>query len=536
MRSKAALVSLSLVVVACGSTQQGSAPDAATSDSPDAAAPADAPDPVALTEVALPQAVDGAMWANRVVYAELPLRIEVTGDAATVTVTVDDTAPVSAVDEDGDRTWTANLQITSLADGFHSLAATATGYEGETVSAAASLGIGTTGVQLTSFGDHGGAATPRIHWHDGHVWLTWCDRREGNRKAWLQRIDGGGRLQGHPVLLVDSEAETLYARTAFGESSIGILYQEPGGPYETYFTVVDFAGHERLAPIALDPMDWYGSFGGGVSFDGDAFVAAWRVNNGSGKSEVRWLRVVESGLEVTGPKAVAASGDDDPIGGFEPISFITVDAIGNRSMIGFVRKRYDSALEMSIPKSQVVLVDKTGTVLSADYAGIEADWTFHHECRVFAVGDRFLPIWSAQDLTSSEQNIPTSFYATQADETGALDPDRGKGETVVAAPDHRVEMSFVEHPDEFGVLAWLDERSYAADISSGRIELYVAPVDEELQAETEVVFPHARFIEGTAQLGQVAAGSNTLLIWLDERHGNGITDPKPEVWFETAWF
>jgi len=535
MRSHVVFVPLALLAAACGSPNEGALPDAAPG-APDAAPSFDAPDPLPLTGVSLPQAVDGAMWANRVVYGEIELRIAVTGDAAAVSVTIDDAAPIAAADDDGDRTWIAVLPITSLADGFHSIAATASGHAGESASATAELGIGTTGVQLTSFGTDGGAGTPRIHWHEGEVWLTWCDRREGNRKAWLQRIDGGGRFQGHPVLLVDSEAETLYARTAFGESSIGVLYQEPGGPYETYFTVVDFDGNQLLDPIALDPEGWYGSFGGDISFDGTAFVAAWRVNNGGGKSEVRWLRVAESGLQVTGPAAVAASGGDDPIGGFEPISFISVAAIGDRSMVGFVRKRYDSVLEMSIPKSQVVLVDDGGNVLSSDYAGVETDWTFHHECRVFAADGRFLPLWSADDLTSSEQTIPTDFFATYADPTGALDPDRGEGELVLTAADHRVEMSFVEHPDYFGVLAWLDERSYAASLTTGRIELYAAPIDDDLHAGTTVVFPHARFIEGTAQLNQVTAGSNTLMVWIDERHGNGITDPKPEVWFETAWF
>jgi len=246
--------------------------------------------------------------------------------------------------------------------------------------------------------------------------------------------------------------------------------------------------------------------------------------------------VVESGLAVTGPAVVAASGADDPIGGFQPHSFISVEAIDGKSMVGFVRDRYDDVLELSIPKSQVVLVDIDGTVLSTDYSGLETDWTFHHECRVFEANDRFLPVWSAQDLTSSEQNIPTDFFATHADDAGALDPARGKGAVVLTAADHRVEMSFAEHSESFGVLAWLDERSYADSITSGRIELYAATVGDELEASDEVVFSHARFIEGTAQLNLVTAGSNALLLWIDERHGGGITDSKPEMWFETAWF
>ena len=32
------------------------------------------------------------------------------------------------------------------------------------------------------------------------------------------------------------------------------------------------------------------------------------------------------------------------------------------------------------------------------------------------------------------------------------------------------------------------------------------------------------------------AGTNVLLVWIDERHGLGIADPKPEMYFETAWY
>jgi hypothetical protein len=27
-----------------------------------------------------------------------------------------------------------------------------------------------------------------------------------------------------------------------------------------------------------------------------------------------------------------------------------------------------------------------------------------------------------------------------------------------------------------------------------------------------------------------------VLLWVDERHGMGIMDPKPEMWMETAWY
>jgi hypothetical protein len=74
------------------------------------------------------------------------------------------------------------------------------------------------------------------------------------------------------------------------------------------------------------------------------------------------------------------------------------------------------------------------------------------------------------------------------------------------------------------------------DPNNGRIQLYVAPVAADLSTGTPVVFPHARFVVGTSDLTLTTQGSNVLLVWVDERHGNGIADPKPELYFETAWF
>jgi len=49
------------------------------------------------------------------------------------------------------------------------------------------------------------------------------------------------------------------------------------------------------------------------------------------------------------------------------------------------------------------------------------------------------------------------------------------------------------------------------------------------------VFGHAVFIEGTSQLNGAPLGSNVLMTWVDERHGNGLFDPKPEMVLDTAW-
>jgi hypothetical protein len=42
-------------------------------------------------------------------------------------------------------------------------------------------------------------------------------------------------------------------------------------------------------------------------------------------------------------------------------------------------------------------------------------------------------------------------------------------------------------------------------------------------------------VAGTTMLWAAPAGTNALLTWVDERHGGGVLDPRPEVYFETAW-
>ena len=61
------------------------------------------------------------------------------------------------------------------------------------------------------------------------------------------------------------------------------------------------------------------------------------------------------------------------------------------------------------------------------------------------------------------------------------------------------------------------------------IELYVAPLADDLSSGTPTVFGHARFIAGTSGLNAAPAGTNTTLTWIDERNGQGILDPKADL-------
>jgi hypothetical protein len=476
------------------------------------------------------------MWANPEVYSEIPLHVAVEGTADSVTAQVDDEAPVDA-SYTGSGDWVADVPIAGLADGIHDLEVTVLGPGADPIGISAELGTGTEGVQLTDFEVVGMAGVVRLHRVGREAWLTWTDRSEGDAEAWLRKMDGAGRWTTEKVALVGAPEETLYARTAVGASSIGVLYQAHGSPYANHFKAVDFDGAELMEAVDLDPSGWNGSFGGDVAFDGDGYVLAWRLNDGTGGGQVRWMRVEESTWETTGPVLVAETGPGDStdiVGGFEPFSFVDVAAIGGMSIVGFVRSRYDSGLDIAVPKGQLALLGTDGTIQWSDYAGVDDDWTWHRECRTFEAADTFVAVWSAANLI--DDDLPNYFFAAQTDSEGALDPDRGAGTLMLEQVDDRDEPFFVPHADRFGVLAWWDHRAYTFHPSDGRIELYAAPVSASLELGDDVVFEHARCVAGTTHLHGAPAGTNVMLVWRDERHGSGILDPKPEAWFETVWF
>jgi hypothetical protein len=522
-----------------GGETDGDAGDADASDADDGDSDGDVGP---ASSISLPQAVGGALLANNAVYTEVPLRIALDGHADSVSVQFGGVGTIAAEPGPGDTTWTAMLPLDGLGEGVIGVEATATVRGADDLSASAELVIDRDGVQLTVWDEVGSGGTPRLHRRGDELWITWTDRRDDDARAWLQQLDGAGRFIGERSAIVDPEERVLSARAAFGSDSIGVLYQSDGMPYVNRLTVVDFDGGELLEPIDLDPAGWNGSWGGDIEFDGAAFVVVYR-SYGTESSEVRWVRVVEESLEVVGPVVVAVSGpatEVHPNGSFEPFSFIDVAPVGARSLVGFVRGHYDTRLELEIPKAQLALVGPDGRVESAEYAiaGAPTDFFFARESRTFSIEDTALAIWSAQDLMDMDPTPPNLFFATRTDGDGRLDPERRRGVLMFDSVDDRDEPFLVPigHPEHIGALAWFDHRAYTLEPAAGRIELYAAPVDEDLTTGDEVVFPHARVVAGTSLLQGTAAGTNALLVWIDERHGLGIIDPRPEVYFETAWF
>ena len=536
-------LSIALSEVACGGSESSEptrTPDTdagvdAIPDAPTAEASDDDASPDVANEVSLsfPQALSGAMLANPDVVPILPLRIDVAGSPDTVRVSVAG-ATVDATDADGDGTWEALIPIASQADGELALSAVAELGGSAVATVDAELRIEREGVQVTDFATDGPAGTPRLHRIGDKAWLTWTDRSSGSPDAWLQEVDGAGRFVGARSSLIGATATpALYARTLPGNDYVGVLFQSLATPYQTHFRVVDLLGNTVVDTMDLDPPGANASFGGDIAFDGQAFVIAWRVFDAAG-SQVLWQRIDPTNAQVTGPVVVAESGDDNPVGGFEPFSFVKLATAGTVSLVTFVRGRWIPLLDMSVPKAQFARVAQDGTVDVSGYLAGETDFTWHREARVTRVGQSFLLLWSSVDLNDPSTNPPNLFQALLADAQGEL--GSGPPTLVFDAVDDRDEPFALPHPDHFATLAWLDHRAYTTDPAHGRIELYVAAMGDDLTTGEPTVFPHARFVAGLAQLNGAPLGSNVMLTWIDERHGSGIADPKPEVWLETAWY
>jgi hypothetical protein len=479
----------------------------------------------AAIDVTLPQVVGGALWANPMVYPTVPLHVTAPG-ATRVQAQLGSTLVDGLFDGNA---WVAQLPVGGLADGSLPLDVTATGDGGALGSAHAELVLGSNGSQLTEFAQVGFAHSPRIfRLGDGRVVVTFTDRSAGLAKAWMRPLDGAGRWSGDRLLLVQAPQEVLYAYTAASANAFGILFQTPGVPYHHWLTVVDAQGNQQVAPIDLLPANWRGYIYGDVTYDGAGFVAVYRVSDGT-TQQLRWLRVDEASHAVTGPIVVAQSGAgtaQEPVGDFLADSFVKVAPDGDGTVVSFVRGHWNDTAATAVPRSELAFVGRDGTVMKTVIAGDPNDLTWHDEARVFATATGPLALWAAKSLTDPDPNPSEIFWGSAP--SAAAAPSM-----VVDALDMRSEPFLVAGAQ---VLTWLDQRSKHTDPSRGDIQLYAAPLTADLSTGDATIFPHARFVQGTSELNGLAASTNALLVWVDERHGMGITDPKEELYFETAWY
>jgi hypothetical protein len=484
------------------------------------------------TAIRFTQSIGGAMWVNPDVFPTIPVHVIVDGEPGRVTISVDG-VEFDATRDEGPRPdsatpvakWTAQVEVATLGDGTHEIVA-----ESHGVSTTAVLAAGRDGVQWTSIAVDKNAATPRLHRIGDQLFLTWTDLSSGSRVAWMQELDGAGRRIGDKLALVGGEGQEdkLYARAASGSSTMGVLYQERGGPYKNFFSIVGRDGSPTIEPIVLDPSDRFGSYSGDVVFTGTGYDLVWRTNSGAGSSDVRWMHVDEASGAVTGPAIAAAPGASDPHAGFDAITNVTIKHHAGTSLIAFSRYLYDSQLELELLRCQLASI--TNGEVTTEVIGAGAPFVWDDDCRILDDGTGPVAVRSVKSLTTDEDNPPAQMFATRVPLAAA----RGDGQMIVTAPETRYEPTMIGTTAS-PILAWSDARKYAIDISQGEVELYAAVLGPDLVATTHLAFGHTHFIEGTADIRGVAAGENAILTWIDERHGGNVIEPKPEVYLETVW-
>ena len=494
----------------------------------------DVPQDVGPNELSasLPQFVDGFAYVSSSVYETIPLRIEVGGRPESVTVIVGETTIEADAGSDG--LWNASVFTADLS-GEVAVEVTVSASDADPASASATLLVGDDGVQFTDFEEIGMASTPTLHWHDDTLWLTWVDASTDPRRAWIQELDGGLRPVGDRVALTPADVDVVNAQAELLGESIGVLYQIPGGgPYFNTFRIVDFEGTERLAPQNLNG-ERFGSFGGDLTTDGEAFLVVYRSNNGAGLSDIYWMRVTPDG-SVTGPTIIASSGMGDPIGAFPPFTFVEIAAGEEFSVVTWVREEFDTMLELEVWRSQAAVVrNSDGAVDGEGTMPVDAVFSYYQEAHVYEVGDAIVPLWTAQDLANPEANPPWLLYGAVLDPTDIPSPRFFPDVEIVDAPLARYDQALVAHPEHFAILIQSDERTRAS-MDGQHIELWTSTLDANLAVTSDLVIDHARFIASTSEMNGVPLGTNAVITWIDERHGSGLLDPRPEVYLEMLWY
>ncbi len=470
-----------------------------------------------------------ALYANPEVYPTIPVRVRAAASVDAVLVRLEDQS-FQATGPDAAGEWLAEVDISGLTPGLVTLTA-----EAEGITTDVDLVLGTEGVMITEFQTDGSGTGPRLFSTDASLSLVYA-KREPEHAVLLLTLDGGLRPVGEPVTLLGSPAAPLYAESLVVGDRVGILYQEQGTPYANYFTVVGLDGTELVAPIALDPAGASTARGGALTYDGEAFVAVFRVI-GATQKDILWVRVNPETGEVAGPTVIASAGAGLPIVDFIPFSPLSIAPMEGSTLVAFEGEVPIPSLGLDIPHSHYVTVQADGAA-SPPVRFEQDDFTFHYEARLFTVQDKLVSLWSSGDLTDETIPIPTDFRTKVLGADGEF--PSGDGNMVLDAPDDRAEPFMLSHSHHHAVLAWTDHRSYTEEgIQNGRIELFTASVSDALEADEPVIFPHARFIATTGELNAAPAnpsGSNVVLTWVDERHGGGVTDPRPEVFLETAWY
>jgi hypothetical protein len=496
----------------------------------------------ATMDVQLPQAIRGGLFANPAVAETVPLHIEASlqapaGCEAHLVVHIDGVEVATTDVLDGPST--VDLPLAELSDGFHDLSVRSRGRGCRQIDAWSwsehTLAIGRGGLRWTDPVEVGSATDPRLHLHDGGLWLSWVDEAQTPRSLRYQELDGAGRPVGDVLSpLPDPEGVRGALMAAPQRDRLAILSQSGGASATTRFRMLNDEGDLLFGPLDLPAV--HGPIGqqADLAWDGRSFVAAWLGRSAAGDPELFWLKLDTASLEAVGPLVVATEGTgssaSDPHGRFVAGASVAVAAMDGWSAVAFTRELWHSELAASMPTSQIAIVEAGGEAgVSFDLRSPEDDGA-HHDTGAFAVAGTLLLPWVA-DHGGAGGNEPSMELRISE----LASPDAGAPASVatVRAEGGRGEPSVIDHPGFPAVLVWVDGRS-GQGLSSGQPRIMVAPLAPDWTADESLarVFEDARVAETGGGLGAVALGTNLLVAWLDR----GSAPTETEIHLDVAWY
>ena len=180
------------------------------------------------------------------------------------------------------------------------------------------------------------ALSPTLHRIDGQLAISWTDRRQQLRRLYWQLLNSALEPLGEPIALTDQTLTVARAEVVYdGRDHLGVLMQTLDAEDRRHHRVmvVDLQGRAVFGPHRVEQGDQTARPGGGISFDGDAFVVAMRSDSQAGE-HIRFMRFSGAGV-LTPPSVVARAGDGAPVGSFLPHMTLSIAAHQMHSVIGF---------------------------------------------------------------------------------------------------------------------------------------------------------------------------------------------------------
>ncbi len=435
-----------------------------------------------------------------------------------------------AAEDQGDGRFVTTLEVNDLADGDYTIIANGYGVGDHVQSGQRRLRVSRQGVRHTDFDTVGTALSPGLHQVDGKLVITWTDRRHNERRLYWQHLNDTLEPVGEPTALTDASWTVARAEVVYdGHGHFGVLMQtlEGEGLRQSRVMVVGLDGSVVVSPISMDQDGENGQPGGGISYDGEAFVAVARSYSDQGEY-IRYARFSTQGL-LTPPTVIARAGDGLSIGGFLPFMTLTVVAQGTQSVVAFKRARFDQLFDIQIQRNHIAVVDQAGSVVSVEELSTQLNLSFDQEVSVHRLGDQLVTLWTTTDLTSNEANPPYILYGNTVD--FGVDASRWRPLLLANQPLDRTDFALTKDPNGYGQMLWQDLRFRAED-EGERLRLMTAPLSRDFRLGEPKALDHPRVVLGVSHPKILYHKDQFIMAWVDVRRSEGQTI-KSEIYLES---